>query len=84
MQSFLPLMNYLKTLQLKEKFSVFSELDIKELLNVFNLPGGHIERFFDDLIINLNDHEKINPFKVNMGEIKTYPFYELDDFDKLG
>jgi hypothetical protein len=28
MQSFLPLMNYLKTLQLKEKFSVFSELDI--------------------------------------------------------
>ena len=83
MQSFLPLINHLKTLQLKEKFSVFSELDLKELLNVFNLPGGHIERFFNELRIDLNDHEKINPFKVNMAELKTYPYCELDDFDKL-
>ena len=83
MQSFLPLMNYLKTLQLKEKFSVFSELDLQELLNVFSLPGGHIETFFNELKIDLNDHEQINPFKVDIAEINTYPFYELNDFDKL-
>jgi hypothetical protein len=52
-------------------------------LNVFTLFGGHIETFFNELKIDLKDHEKINPFTVNMAEIKAYPFYELNEFDNL-
>ena len=50
---------------------------------MFTLPGGHIETFFNELRIDLKDHEKYNPIKKNIAEIQRNPFYELDDFEKL-
>ena len=47
------------------------------------MPGGYIETFFNELSVNLVDHEKYNPIAVNLAEIQKNPFYQLYDFDKL-
>ena len=59
---------------------MFLALELYELLNVFNMPGGHIRTFFDMLVVNLKYHEQYSPFKENMAELTSNPYYELDSF----
>jgi hypothetical protein len=63
MMTFLPLLDHLNNLPLNLRMQIFRSISQSDFLNVLSFPGGHIQKFFDDLKIELNDHQEYNPLQ---------------------
>jgi hypothetical protein len=50
-------MKYITSFPVEFKIQIFEGIDMKDLTNVFKLPGGHIEEFFNQTIISLGANE---------------------------
>jgi hypothetical protein len=61
MQTFIPLIKYISNLSVRRKVQIYQELDMHDFLNVFKLPGGHIELFFNEQVISLEVNKIFNP-----------------------
>jgi hypothetical protein len=54
--TFFPLLDHMNNLKLVLRIQILRSISQADFLNVLQFPGGHIQRFFDDLKIELNQY----------------------------
>jgi hypothetical protein len=63
MMTFIPLLDHLNSLSLNLRIQIFKSISQEDIINVLSFPGGHIYKFFDDLKIELDEHQDYNPMQ---------------------
>jgi hypothetical protein len=84
MMTFFPLLDHLNGLPLNLRMQIFRSIGQSDFLNVLSFPGGHIQKFFDDLKIELSKEQEYNPFQdIKLAVIKPQPNHFIDHIEKL-